>query len=76
MKIVKTVKVELTDEEREILQKAQDILINFENEAVVSEEDALQEMYEEHVEYYQHETALPTAIDLLDTILNQKEKED
>ena len=76
MKIVKTVKVELTEKEREILQKAQDILINFESEAVASEEETLQEMYEEHVDYCQHETALPTAIDLLDTILNQKERED
>ena len=75
MKIVKTVKVELTDEEREILKKAQDILIEFENHSFASDEETLQDMYEAHVDYYQHDMALPTAIDLLDTILKEDKGE-
>ena len=70
MKIVKTVKVELTDEEREILQKAQDILMTCEDRATASDEETLQDMYEQKVDGYEHDFALPTAIDLLDTILN------
>lgn len=70
MKIIKTINIELTEEEREILQKAQDILVSFEYEATVSDEETLQAMYEQNVDGYEHDFALPTAIDLLDTILN------
>ena len=77
MKIVKTVKVELTDEERDILQEAQNILMAFESMATASEEETLQDMYEQNVDGYEHDFALPTAIDLLDAILNGvEEKED
>ena len=77
MKIVKSVNIELTEEEREILQKAQDILMTFENWATASDEETLQDMYEQKVDGYEHDLALPTAIDLLDTILNGvEEKED
>lgn len=70
MKIVKTVNIELTNEGREILQKAQNILMNFENRATASDEEILQDMYMQRVNGYGHKFALPTAIDLLDTILN------
>lgn len=70
MKVVKTIKIELTEEERDILQEAQNILMEFEGRATTSDEETLQDMYEQKVDGYQHETALPTAIDLLDTILN------
>lgn len=70
MKVVKTIKIELTEEEREILKKAQHILIEFESMATASDAETLQNIYVEHVDYYEHEMALPTAIDLLDTILN------
>lgn len=70
MKIVKTVTIEITEEEREILQKAQDILMKFEDRATASDEETLQDMYEQKVDGYEHDFALPTAIDLLDTILN------
>ena len=76
MKIVKTVKVELTDEEREILQKAQNILMSFEGCSTASEEETLQEMYEQSLDGYEHDYALPTAIDLLDIILNGVEEKD
>lgn len=70
MKVVKTIKIELTEEERDILQEAQNILMEFESRATASDEETLQDMYEQKVDGYQHEMALPTAIDLLDTILN------
>ena len=76
MKIVKTVTIELTDEEKEVLKKAQDILMDFEDRATASDEEALQDMYEQKVDGYEHDFALPTAIDLLDTILNGVEEEE
>lgn len=76
MKIVKTVNIELTDEEREVLKKAQDILMDFEDRATASDEETLQDMYEQKVDGYEHDFALPTAIDLLDTILNGVEEEE
>ena len=77
MKIVKTVSIELTEEERDILKEAQDILMTFEDRATASDEETLQDMYEQKVDGYEHDFALPTAIDLLDVILNgAEEKED
>lgn len=76
MKIVKTVSIELTEEERDILKEAQDILMNFEDRATASDEETLQDMYEQKVDGYEHDFALPTAIDLLDVILNGVEEED
>ena len=73
MKIVKTVKVELTDEEREILDKARDILMTFEDECSSADEHTLQDMYEEYTDCVEHQTALPTAIDLLTTILGDND---
>lgn len=76
MKIVKTVSIELTEEERDILKEAQDILMTFEDRATASDEETLQGMYEQKVDGYEHDFALPTAIDLLDVILNGVEEED
>ena len=76
MKIVKTVSIELTEEERDILKEAQDILMNFEDRATASDEETLQDMYEQKVDGYEHDFALPTAIDLLDVILNGVEEEE
>ena len=76
MKIVKTVSIELTEEERDILKEAQDILMTFEDRATASDEEALQDIYEQKVDGYEHDFALPTAIDLLDVILNGVEEED
>jgi hypothetical protein len=75
MQIVKTVNIELTEEERDILQKAQDILMTFENFSSASDEEILQGMYEKHVDYYQHDFALSTTIDLLDVILKEDKGE-
>ena len=76
MEIVKTVSIELTEEERDILKEAQDILMTFEDRATASDEETLQYMYEQKVDGYKHDFALPTAIDLLDVILNGVEEED
>ena len=76
MKIVKTVKVELTDEEREVIAQAQKILLDFESQCSVTNEETLQEMYDEKLGGYPHDYALPTAIDLLDVILNGVEEEE
>ena len=76
MKIVKTVTIELAEEEREVLQKAQDILMTFKNYATASDEETLQDMYAQKVDGYEHDFALPTAIDLLDTILNGVEEKE
>lgn len=76
MKTVKTVSIELTEEERDILKEAQDILMTFEDRATASDEETLQDMYEQKVDGYEHDFALPTAIDLLDVILNGVEEED
>ena len=77
MKIVKTVSIELTEEERDILKEAQDILMTFEDRATASDEETLEEMYNQKLGGYPHDYALPTAIDLLDVILKGvEEKED
>ena len=70
MYIKREIDIAITDEEREILQKAQLILMGFEYEATVSDEETLQAMYEQNMDGYEHDFALSTAIDLLDTILN------
>ena len=74
MKIVKTVKVELTDEEREVIAQAQKILLDFESQCSVTDEETLEEMYDQKLRGYPHHYALPTAIDLLDVILNGVEE--
>lgn len=76
MKIVKTVRVELTDKEREVIAQAQKILLDFENQCSSEDEITLEDMYDQKLEGYPHDYALPTAIDLLDVILNGVEKED
>lgn len=76
MKIVKTVKVELTDKEREVIAQAQKILLDFESQCSATDEETLEEMYDQKLGGYSHDYALPTAIDLLDVILNGVEEED
>lgn len=69
MYIKRDINIVLTDEEREILKKARDILMTFEDECSVADENALQEMYDEITDCVDHQMALPTAIDLLTTIV-------
>lgn len=69
MYIKRETNIIITDKEREILEKAREILITFEEESSVADDHALQDMYDEFTEYNDRRMALPTAIDLLTTIL-------
>lgn len=69
MYIKREINIVITDEEREILNKARKILMTFEDECSVADENALQEMYDELIDCVEYQMALPTAIDLLTTIL-------
>ena len=71
MLVKKKLYVELTQEEREILKKAQDILVDFEAHSLVEQEEDLQALYDKHVDYIDHDYALPTAIDLIGAILEK-----
>ena len=73
MYIKREINIVITDEEREILEKARDILMTFEDECSVADENALQEMYDECTDCVDHQMALPTAIDLLTTILGDND---
>ena len=69
MYIKRETNIVITDEERETLEKARVILLTFEDKCSVADGNALQEMYDEYTDCFAHKTALPTAIDLLTTIL-------
>lgn len=69
MYIKREIDIVITDEEREILHKARKILMVFEDGCSVADENTLQEMYDEFTDCVEHQDALPTAIDLLTTIL-------
>lgn len=62
-------KIKLTDEEEQTLKQAREILIKFENESSSQDENVLQEMYDAYTDCVDHQTALPTAIDLLTVIV-------
>ena len=64
----------ITDEEREILNKAREILMNFESESSNVDERLLQDMYDEYTSCVEYQYALPTAVDLLTTILGDIEE--
>ena len=73
MYIKREINIVITDEEREILDKAREILMEFESECSSADEYALQEMYDEVADCVEHQDALPTAIDLLTTILGDSD---
>ena len=73
MYIKREINIVITDEEREILNKARKILMTFEDECSVADDNALQEMYDECIDCVEHQMALPTAIDLLTTILGDND---
>lgn len=73
MYIKRDVNIVITDEEREILERAKDILLTFEDECSSADEYALQEMYDEYTDCVEYQMALPTAIDLLATILEDND---
>ena len=73
MYIKREINIVITDEEREILNKARDILMTFEDECSSADEHFLQDMYDEYTDCMEHQMALPTAIDLLTTILGDND---
>lgn len=73
MYIKREIDIAITDEEREILTKARRILMTFEDESSTADEKALQDMYDEYMDCVEHQTALPTAIDLLTVILGDND---
>lgn len=73
MYIKREINIVITDEEREILNKARDILMTFEDECSSADEYTLQDMYDEYTDCVEHQMALPTAIDLLTTILGDND---
>lgn len=73
MYIKREINIVITDEEREILDKARDILMTFEDECSSADENTLQDMYDEYTDCVGHQMALPTAIDLLTTILGDND---
>ena len=73
MYIKREINIVITDEEREILNKAREILMDFESECSSADEHTLQDMYDEITDCVEHQDALPTAIDLLTTILGDED---
>lgn len=73
MYINREINIVITDEEREILNEAREILMTFEDECSSADEHTLQDMYDEYTDCVEHQMALPTAIDLLTTILGDND---
>ena len=73
MYIKREISIVITDEEREILKKAREILMNFESECSSADENALQEMYDEYTKCVYYQDALPTTVDLLTTIVGEED---
>lgn len=71
MYIKREIDIILTDEERKILNEAREILMTFEDKCSGADASFLQEQYEEYTDCIEHQMALPTAIDLLTTILGE-----
>ena len=69
MYIKRDVNIVITDEEKEILTKAREILMDFESESSSADEHLLQDMYDEYTDCVDHQFALPTAVDLLTVIV-------
>ena len=76
MYLKRKVYVELKSEEKEILTKARDILQEFENFSSSEQDNDLQELYENYLDYNTHDYALPTAIDLISMIIQEGEIDD
>ena len=73
MYIKREINIVITEEEREILNEARKILMTFEDKCSSADEKALQDMYDEYMDCFEHQMALPTAIDLLTTILGDED---
>ena len=70
MKFDKTINIKLSEEEKENLTQVITMLTNFEIGTDKNCIDELQEEYEKSLGYFPHNTALPTAIDYLQLLLD------
>ena len=73
MYIKREVSIVITDEEKEILKKAREILMDFESESSSADEELLQDMYEEYADCVYYQGALPTTVDLLTVIVGEED---
>lgn len=73
MYVKREVSIVITDEEREILNKARKILMDFESESSSADDELLQEMYDNYTDCVYYQGALPTAVDLLTAILGDND---
>ena len=73
MYIKREINIVITDEEKEILNKAREILMDFEVASSSADENTLQDMYDEYTNCVEHQSPLPTAIDLLTVILGDSD---
>lgn len=73
MKVKKTLKLEMTKEQHEILNKAVDILTDLELDLEQEDIELIDDRYEEELDYLPHDKPLPTAIDYIGTLLGMAE---
>ena len=73
MELKKTIRLEMTKEQHEILKQATDILTDLEMDMETEDLELVQNWYEEELNYCPHEKALPTAIDYIGTLLGMAE---
>lgn len=73
MELKKELKLEMTKEQAQALNKVVDILTTMELDMQEEDLDLLQDKYEEELNYCPHNKALPTAIDYLGTLLGMAE---
>ena len=69
MELKKELKLEMTEEQKLILKKAVDILMDMELNMEEEDLDQIQEQYEKDFDFVPHSTALSTAIDYMGTLL-------
>ena len=74
IEVITAIKINLTKEEYEILNKACNILSNFEMNASDNEINALQANYIKSVDYIEQNYALPTTVDFITMLLTEYEK--
>ena len=64
------IKVILNEEEKKVIQKVVDLLVDLEFSHSQEELQPLQEEYERCLDYVPHQQALPTTVDFLGMILS------
>ena len=73
MELKKELRLEMTKEQAQALNKVIGMLTEMELDMEEEDLDLLQDKYEEELDYVPHNKALPTAIDYLGTLLGMAE---